>query len=68
MPRILTLTLNPALDVSKSWTTPGQVGWIVPTDDGLFAVGLLAVAAGPPWREKVLEFLFGKREPADGRP
>ncbi|ATP18829.1 MULTISPECIES: SMP-30/gluconolactonase/LRE family protein [Sphingobium] len=31
---------DPALDVSKSWTTPGQVGWIVPTDDGLFAVGL----------------------------
>ena len=34
----------------------------------LAGVGLLAVAAGPPWREKVLEFLFGKREPADGRP
>lgn len=31
-------------------------------------VSLLAVAIGPPWREKVLEFLFGKREPADGRP
>ena len=31
-------------------------------------VGLLAVAAGPPWREKVFEFLFGKREPVDGRP
>ncbi len=31
-------------------------------------IGLLAVAIGPPWREKVLEFLFGKREPADTRP
>jgi hypothetical protein len=31
-------------------------------------IGLLAVAIGPPWRDKVLEFLFGKREPADGRP
>ncbi|MBP8062659.1 MAG: hypothetical protein KAY29_02205 [Brevundimonas sp.] len=31
-------------------------------------VGLLAVAVGPSWREKVLEFLFGKREPADTRP
>ncbi len=31
-------------------------------------VGLLAVAAGPPWREKVFEFLLGKREPADTRP
>lgn len=30
--------------------------------------GLLAVALLPPWRTKVLEFLFGKREPADGRP
>jgi len=30
--------------------------------------GLLAIALLPPWREKVLEFLFGKREPADGRP
>jgi hypothetical protein len=31
-------------------------------------MGLLAVAIGPPWRDKVLEFLFGKREPVDGRP
>jgi hypothetical protein len=31
-------------------------------------IGLLAAAIGPPWRDKVLEFLFGKREPADGRP
>lgn len=31
-------------------------------------IGLLAVAIGPPWRAKVLEFLFGKREPADTRP
>lgn len=31
-------------------------------------IGLLAVAIGPPWRDKVLEFLFGKREPADTRP
>lgn len=31
-------------------------------------IALLAVAIGPPWRDKVLEFLFGKREPADTRP
>jgi len=31
---------DPALNVARSWTAPGQVGWIVPTDDGLFAVGL----------------------------
>ena len=31
-------------------------------------IGLLAVAIGPPWRDKILEFLFGKREPADTRP
>jgi len=31
-------------------------------------VGLLTVAIGPPWRDKVLEILFGKRDPADGRP
>jgi len=30
-------------------------------------VGVLAIAVGPPWREKVLEFLFGKRAPADSR-
>ena len=34
----------------------------------IVGIGLLAVAIGPPWRDKVLEFLFGKREPADGRP
>ncbi|MDP3368941.1 MAG: hypothetical protein Q8M32_03740, partial [Brevundimonas sp.] len=28
--------------------------------------GLLAIALLPPWRTKVLDFLFGKREPADG--
>ncbi len=37
---------------------PGVVG----------GLGLLAAAFLPPWREKVLEFLFGKREPADGHP
>ncbi|NML09862.1 SMP-30/gluconolactonase/LRE family protein [Sphingobium sp. AR-3-1] len=31
---------DPALGVGRSWITPEQVGWIVPTDDGLFAVGL----------------------------
>jgi len=31
-------------------------------------IGLLAIAIGPPWRDKVLEFLFGKREPVDTRP
>ncbi|MDO7833542.1 SMP-30/gluconolactonase/LRE family protein [Sphingobium sp. HBC34] len=31
---------DPALGVGRSWAAPGQVGWIVPTDDGLFAVGL----------------------------
>ncbi len=31
---------DPALDVGRSWAAPGQVGWIVPTNDGLFAVGL----------------------------
>lgn len=31
---------DPALNVARSWTAPGQVGWIVPTEDGLFAVGL----------------------------
>lgn len=31
---------DPALDVGRSWAAPGQVGWIVPTDDGLFAAGL----------------------------
>ena len=31
---------DPSLDVGRSWAAPGQVGWIMPTDDGLFAVGL----------------------------
>ncbi|WP_420144081.1 SMP-30/gluconolactonase/LRE family protein [Sphingobium sp.] len=31
---------DPALGVDKSWAAPGQVGWILPTIDGLFAVGL----------------------------
>ncbi|MFB0872525.1 MULTISPECIES: SMP-30/gluconolactonase/LRE family protein [unclassified Sphingobium] len=31
---------DPALDAGRSWTAPGQVGWILPTDDGLFAAGL----------------------------
>ena len=31
---------DPALNIAQSWTAPGQVGWILPTDDGLFAVGL----------------------------
>lgn len=31
---------DPALGVSRSWDAPGQVGWVLPTDDGLFAVGL----------------------------
>lgn len=31
---------DPALDVGRSWAAPGQVGWILPTADGLFAVGL----------------------------
>lgn len=31
---------DPALNIAQSWTAPGQVGWILPADDGLFAVGL----------------------------
>lgn len=31
---------DPQSGVASSWTAPGQVGWIVPTTDGLFAVGL----------------------------
>ena len=31
---------DPAREVARSWTTPGQIGWILPTADGLFAVGL----------------------------
>ncbi|MFZ2995142.1 SMP-30/gluconolactonase/LRE family protein [Sphingobium sp.] len=31
---------DPELDVARSWATPGQVGWVLPTNDGLFAVGL----------------------------
>jgi hypothetical protein len=31
-------------------------------------ISVLAIAFLPPWRAKVLEFLFGKREPVDDRP
>jgi D-xylonolactonase len=31
---------DPATHVAQSWSAPEQVGWILPTDDGLFAVGL----------------------------
>lgn len=31
---------DPETGVERSWTAPAQVGWILPTDDGLFAVGL----------------------------
>lgn len=31
---------DPALGAGRSWNAPAQVGWILPTDDGLFAVGL----------------------------
>ncbi|MFC3440956.1 SMP-30/gluconolactonase/LRE family protein [Sphingobium rhizovicinum] len=31
---------DPVLGVGRSWDAPGQVGWILPTADGLFAVGL----------------------------
>lgn len=31
---------DPALDMHRSWVAPGQVGWILPTQDGLFATGL----------------------------
>lgn len=31
---------DPALNVARSWAAPGQVGWILPSNDGLFAVGL----------------------------
>ncbi|HEX7858656.1 MAG TPA: SMP-30/gluconolactonase/LRE family protein [Sphingobium sp.] len=31
---------DPGLAMVRSWNAPGQVGWIVPTEDGLFAVGL----------------------------
>ncbi|KKW90993.1 SMP-30/gluconolactonase/LRE family protein [Sphingobium chungbukense] len=31
---------DPELGVGRSWDAPAQVGWIVPTDDGLFATGL----------------------------
>jgi sugar lactone lactonase YvrE len=31
---------NPASGVAHQWDAPGQVGWILPTDDGFFAVGL----------------------------
>ncbi|WP_336969121.1 SMP-30/gluconolactonase/LRE family protein [Sphingobium aromaticiconvertens] len=31
---------DPALESLQSWTAPAQVGWIVPSADGLFLVGL----------------------------
>lgn len=31
---------DPTTGVARNWSAPGQVGWIVPTHDGLFAVGL----------------------------
>lgn len=31
---------DPALDAGRSWNAPAQVGWVLPTDDGLFAAGL----------------------------
>ncbi|MET0364489.1 MAG: SMP-30/gluconolactonase/LRE family protein [Sphingobium sp.] len=31
---------DPELALLRSWNAPGQVGWILPTDDGLFAAGL----------------------------
>lgn len=31
---------DPATGEANAWTAPGQVGWILPTSDGLFAVGL----------------------------
>lgn len=31
---------DPATGASRVWTAPGQVGWILPTSDGLFAAGL----------------------------
>ncbi|EQB31839.1 SMP-30/gluconolactonase/LRE family protein [Sphingobium ummariense] len=31
---------DPATGEARSWDAPGQVGWVLPTDDGLFAAGL----------------------------
>jgi sugar lactone lactonase YvrE len=31
---------DPALECVNSWTAPAQVGWIAPSSDGLFLVGL----------------------------
>ena len=31
---------DPDLGVARSWDAPAQVGWILPTQDGLFATGL----------------------------
>ncbi len=31
---------DPSLGAARSWSAPAQVGWILPTDDGLFAAGL----------------------------
>jgi sugar lactone lactonase YvrE len=31
---------DPASGEARQWDAPGQVGWVLPTDDGAFAVGL----------------------------
>lgn len=31
---------DPVTNEARVWTAPGQVGWILPTSDGLFAAGL----------------------------
>lgn len=31
---------DPGLGVARSWDAPAQVGWVLPTQDGLFAAGL----------------------------
>lgn len=31
---------DPATSEARVWTAPGQVGWVLPTRDGLFAAGL----------------------------
>ena len=39
-----------------------------PLAGAIGGLSLLALAVVPPWREKVLDILFGKREPADTPP
>ena len=41
---------------------------VSPLAGAMGGLSLLALAVVPPWREKVLEILFGKREPADTPP